>query len=458
MEDKIFNFPFQKIDKARRVVVGVATADNVDPTGDRVEFEASLDAFEKWVGNMREMHGKNAVGRSLAHRPTTVVHDGKTYRGIEVEAYISKGAEDTWQKVLDGTLRGFSIGGGVVEKSTEYDNNLGRKVNVISKYNLGELSLVDDPCNPAAMFSMVKMANDGVLEETTSGDRYQIFYCPDHKMTKAQNNECYSCDIPMVEIGYADEFSMDVINKMVTSYFEKGSRMTTDITKGACADCAALPGDAMCKACKDQNDMAKVSDEEAAAAEDAKDGGEDDASEDASGKKIKKSTDLLNNESDDKVNDTDISIEKVSLLKSVFDSILAFAKGAEIAEVVEPVEKVAEIVQEDGGPEVDITELTAALSTMFDEKLTKVKDELSSEFGGKLEAITKSVEDVTTKVETVSSEVTEKVATIEGSGAIKKSADGADEDGEITEVVEKTTFWGGMIVPLAICNALGYDS
>lgn len=457
MEDqKIFNFPFQKIDKSRRVVIGVATADNVDPTGDRVEFEASLDAFEKWVGNMREMHGKNAVGRSLAHRPTTVVHDGKTYRGIEVEAYISKGAEDTWQKVLDGTLRGFSIGGGVVEKSTEYDNHLGRKVNVISKYNLGELSLVDDPCNPAAMFSMVKMANDGVLEETTSGDRYQIFYCPDHKMTKAQNNECYSCDIPMVEIGYADEFSMDVINKMVTSYFEKGSRMTTDIKKAACADCAAMEGDAMCKACAAKEDMAKVADKEDAA--DAASGDAEEESETAHDKPIKKSADLLNNESDGKVNDTDISIEKVSLLKSVFDSILAFAKGAEIAEVVEPVEKVAEIVQEDGGPEVDITELTAALSTMFDEKLTKVKDELSSEFGGKLEAITKSVEDVTTKVETVSSEVTEKVASIEESGAIKKSADGADEDGEITEVVEKSTFWGGLIVPIALCNALGYDS
>ena len=150
METLVFNFPFQKIDKSRRIVTGVATADNVDPAGDQVQFDGSVEAFNMWVGNVREMHGKNAVGKSLGFRPVTVEHNGETYRGIEVDAYVSKGSEDTWQKVLDGTLRGFSIGGGVIEKSTEYDEKLGRKKNVISKYSLGELSLVDNPANPAS--------------------------------------------------------------------------------------------------------------------------------------------------------------------------------------------------------------------------------------------------------------------------------------------------------------------
>ena len=63
--------PFTKVNREKRIVSGFATLDNVDQTGDMVTAEASLDAFEKFRGNIREMHGSNAVGKMLSFRPET---------------------------------------------------------------------------------------------------------------------------------------------------------------------------------------------------------------------------------------------------------------------------------------------------------------------------------------------------------------------------------------------------
>jgi hypothetical protein len=159
-----FQVPFTKVDQERRVVVGIATADNIDKADDIVDFNASVDAFNNWIGNIREMHGPKAVGKALSYRPVDFVsEDGVEYKGIEVEAYVSKGAEDTWQKVLDGTLTGFSIGGMVQKVKAEYHTTMKKMVRRIVKYSLGELSLVDNPCNPAAQISVVKSYNGTLM-------------------------------------------------------------------------------------------------------------------------------------------------------------------------------------------------------------------------------------------------------------------------------------------------------
>jgi hypothetical protein len=147
-------------------VVGIATADNIDKAGDIVDFEASKEAFANWGGNIREMHAPIAVGKAVSYEPVVITGaDGTSYNAVKVEAYISKGAEDTWQKVLDGTLRSFSIGGKVIEKSASADKFFrGKPVNIIKKYVLGELSLVDNPANALAIIDIIKMNDDGLLK------------------------------------------------------------------------------------------------------------------------------------------------------------------------------------------------------------------------------------------------------------------------------------------------------
>lgn len=166
MTDFNMTFPIDMVKKEERIVSGIATADNVDKVGDLVDFSASLDAFKNWQGNIREMHAPIAVGKAISYKPVKMKGaDGEEYNAIQVEAYISKGAESTWQKVLDGTLRAFSIGGKILKKEMMQNKvHNGRPVHVIKEYNLGELSLVDNPANAMATIDLVKKNDDGDLK------------------------------------------------------------------------------------------------------------------------------------------------------------------------------------------------------------------------------------------------------------------------------------------------------
>ena len=108
--------PIAKIDEERRIVSGFATLDNLDRQDDIVPAEASVNAFNNLQGNIREMHdATKAVGKMVEFKEDMYFDNEaeKMYNGVYVSAYISKGAEDTWQKVLDGTLSGFSIAGDI---------------------------------------------------------------------------------------------------------------------------------------------------------------------------------------------------------------------------------------------------------------------------------------------------------------------------------------------------------
>lgn len=155
-----FYVPFTKVDREKRIVWGIAQTEEVDTQGDYLPYDASVDAFEKWQGNVREMHDPKAVGRAIR-----IVADPAA-KQIFVGTYISKGAEDTWQKILDGTLRGYSIGGYPLEATREFLKRFGRVVRTVSKYVLEELSLVDTPANSSCVITAVQKRADNTLVAT----------------------------------------------------------------------------------------------------------------------------------------------------------------------------------------------------------------------------------------------------------------------------------------------------
>ncbi len=155
-----FYVPIDRIDRDKREVIGVATAEVKDGHGTIFRYQGSKDAFTAWRGNLREMHSNKAVGRALEITPL----DDK--KQILVRARVSKGAEDTWQKVLDGTLTGFSVGA----KNGKWaeDTIDGEKVPVLERYDLVELSLVDNPSCPVANVSIVRA--DGLAAEALASE------------------------------------------------------------------------------------------------------------------------------------------------------------------------------------------------------------------------------------------------------------------------------------------------
>ena len=136
-----------RVDAPRREIELYATSETVDSHGTIFDYDASKDAFTRWFGNVREMHGRQAVGSRVAVRC-----DDETRR-IHVRIRISRGAQDTWEKVLDGALRGASIGASGVVWQRQRRRVAGeqRSLNVKTRYDLVELSLVDNPSNPDAL-------------------------------------------------------------------------------------------------------------------------------------------------------------------------------------------------------------------------------------------------------------------------------------------------------------------
>ena len=157
------SMPFSKVDKERRIVSGFASLDNVDKQDDIVTMEASLNAFKKFRGNIREMHQPSAVGKMVSFKADKYFDSEtkKMYNGVYVSTYISKGAQDAWEKVLDGTYTGFSIGGRMNKWDDAYDEKSDKQIRIIKEYDLIELSLVDSPANQFASIVSVEKV-DGV--------------------------------------------------------------------------------------------------------------------------------------------------------------------------------------------------------------------------------------------------------------------------------------------------------
>jgi hypothetical protein len=99
-ENLRLSMPFNKVDKERRIVSGFASLDNLDKQMDIVTSEASMNAFAKFRGNIREMHQPLAVGKMVNFKEDKYFdpETKKFYKGVFVSAYVSKGAQDTWGK------------------------------------------------------------------------------------------------------------------------------------------------------------------------------------------------------------------------------------------------------------------------------------------------------------------------------------------------------------------------
>jgi hypothetical protein len=202
--------PLTKVDKERRIVSGFASLDNVDKQDDIVTAEASMSAFAKFRGNIREMHQPVAVGKMVDFKEDKYFdpETKKFYKGVFVSAYVSKGAQDTWEKVLDGTLTGFSIGGRMNKWDDAYDEKSDKTIRVIKEYDLVELSLVDSPANQFANIVSVEKV-DGV--DVIKGDETvleNVFYDKQNGIVIASENESEVSPITgeqMENIGFVEK-------------------------------------------------------------------------------------------------------------------------------------------------------------------------------------------------------------------------------------------------------------
>ena len=221
------SMPIGKVDVERRMVSGFATLDNIDKQGDIVTTESSINAFKNFRGNLREMHQPSAVGKIVSFKEDRYFdpNEKKFYSGVYVSAYVSKGAQDAWEKVLDGTYTGFSIGGNIKTWDDAFNEEMDKTIRVIKEYDLYELSLVDSPANQfASIVSIEKQNGHNVIGGLISKvDTENIFYDSESGMVIVSDAD--SVNHPLTEkqmknIGFVeknDNEKADMIKFLVDS-------------------------------------------------------------------------------------------------------------------------------------------------------------------------------------------------------------------------------------------------
>ena len=213
------SLPFAKVDKERRIVSGFASLDNLDKQDDIVTSEASMNAFAKFRGNIREMHQPLAVGKMVSFKEDKYFdpESKKFYSGVFVSAYVSKGAQDTWEKVLDGTLTGFSIGGRMNKWDDAYDEKADKAIRVIKEYDLVELSLVDSPANQFANIMSVEKVDGLDVIKADETVLENVFYDKESGIVLLSEEESIMSPVTgteMKNIGFVEKTDSEKINMM----------------------------------------------------------------------------------------------------------------------------------------------------------------------------------------------------------------------------------------------------
>ena len=418
-ENISLSVPFTKVNREKRTVSGFATLDNLDQTGDVVTAEASLKAFENFRGNIREMHGSNAVGKMVSFKPETYYDpkSGEFYNGVYVDAYISKGAQDTWEKILDGTLAGFSIGGKIIDSENEVNKSTGKPVRFIKDYALMELSVVDSPANELCNILSIQKMNGqlmfkGIAAETKVEN---IFYCEDSDSVFMSTESEYTSPVsgkPATLIGWVesnDTNKAKEIDRILDLH--KKSRLTLPDTNTIAKQANAEGGN---EVSENTETLAAVEEtpvvdaapaEEAAPAEDAAPAEEAAPAEDASAETLEKAADV----SEVEVDEPDFA-KMLGDLKGFFSETLNKASEANAAQV------------------------TAIKETV--ETFSKSVDTRISELAEQHAALSKAVEDIKGTIDGVE----KRVVAVESETAIKKSSDLGGSQEVITKSKSK---WNG---------------
>ena len=136
-----FYAPIAKVDDEQRLVWGYASTEALDADGEVITLAALRDALDDYLKfpALREMHQLSAAGRI----DQAAIDD----RGLYVAARVVD--DNAWRKVTAGVYAGFSVGGRATARAPT-----DRKI--ITGLRLTEISLVDRPSNPEAVFDCWK--------------------------------------------------------------------------------------------------------------------------------------------------------------------------------------------------------------------------------------------------------------------------------------------------------------
>ena len=422
-ENLRLSMPFSKIDENRRTVSGFASLDNIDKQDDIVTAEASMEAFAKFRGNIREMHQPLAVGKMVSFKADKYFdpETKKFYNGVYVSAYVSKGAQDTWEKVLDGTLQGFSIGGRMNKWDDGYDEKSDKAIRIIKQYDLVELSLVDSPANQFANIMSVEKVDGLDVIKADETVLENVFYDKESGIVMVSENEnelSPTTGSQMENIGFVEKTD----NEKVTMI-----KFLVDSAKGINTS----------KINKEVQPMTK---------------------------KTETVAEVIETEALVEVTKSEVAPEADAVVEEVTE-VIAKAEETETADVVKSDEAVVEEIEKVADTDADVSKSDDVVAEAIAEAVTETNDGLEKAFSDLVEIVKSLQSEVellkSTKVDievaqssfeavakdlasatNVFNEFGKRVELVEQDTAFRKSGDLGEIVQDQPEMVEKS-LWGG---------------
>ena len=412
------SMPFSKVDQERRIVSGFATLDNVDRQNDIVTAEASMKAFKKFRGNIREMHQPSAVGKMVDFKEDKYFdpETKKFYRGVYVSAYVSKGAQDAWEKVLDGTYTGFSIGGKMLKWDDGYDENVDNKIRVIKEYDLIELSLVDSPANQfASILSVEKVDGVDVVTGIDADTVLEnVFWDSDSDLVVLSEKETEFSPVSgevMENIGFVEKADADKADMV---------KFLIDSAKGINAIEITKEVSPMTDATEELVEKSDEIVEEVEVAPEA----------DAEAEEVVEAAET----------EADADVEKSDNVDEAAAEAAEDA-DAEVAEEAAAAEEVEEVSKSDSTDVV--AEIQNTITSAFSDLAETVKA-----LHEQVDALKKSLDSVQADVASTKEEIGKRVDAVEADTAFRKSGDLGEIVQDEPEMVQKS-LWGGRFLKTA---------
>lgn len=220
-----------KVDLAKRQVTGILMQEVVDRSNEKCLYEESKPHFKAWSetqskasggkskGNLRAMHTTKVAGRVVE-----LICDDEQ-KAFVITAEVD--ADDEWNLVVKGAYTGFSVGANFgrdannkIIKTTEDDGSTGWVAVPV------EASLVDLPCVPTAVFSIVEEDGTEKVCKFHSPETGKSMY---HVSRMADNLSDLGCMLTSLEWEQEWENDDSVIPERLRTWLEEGAVIFGDL-------------------------------------------------------------------------------------------------------------------------------------------------------------------------------------------------------------------------------------
>lgn len=149
-----------KTKSSKRIIAGYASIVELDVYDEIIPHEALKEGLKTLISdehyaNLMLSHSDIQVGKILKSWGKLKTHVDK--KGLFIVAELRddiNAANDAWEMILSGEMRGFSIGGEVIKEHGEATKG-GREWTVLDKINLFEVSICSFPANEKSGFIVI---------------------------------------------------------------------------------------------------------------------------------------------------------------------------------------------------------------------------------------------------------------------------------------------------------------